>query len=170
VGKSGERRDRHLRPQIAAADADVDDVAQGQLAAVGARPHRFGESEHRLEHALHLGRMRRRAGGRAQRRMQHGAAFGRVDRRSGEHRVAQRLDAAFARQVGEEAQRCRVDQALREIGEHFGRFEAEMLEARRVAGEGFAQVEVTTVRLVVAAQGRPRDCRVAARERRHRRA
>ena len=45
VGEGGERADRHLRPEVAAADADVDDVAK--LAGVGARTDRVGKNEHR---------------------------------------------------------------------------------------------------------------------------
>ena len=82
----------------------------------------------RVAHALRRRRASRRAPAwtsalngaaparRAQRGVQHGAALGGVDRRRRQHRVAPRLDAAFARQVGEEAQRRRVDEVLRQVG------------------------------------------------------
>ena len=167
MGERRERRDRHLRPEVAAADADVDDVAQRPRAALGPRPHRLGEGEHRLAGGLDLVGERRRARRRAQGGVQHRPAFGEVDRLAGEHRVAPGLDAAFARQVGEEVQRRRVDAVLRQVAEHFGRLDAEALEARRVAGEGLAQVEIATVGFEVAAQGGPGGGGVATRERGH---
>ena len=91
--------------------------------------HRLGEGEHRVEHRMHLAANGALPAWRAQRGMQHGAALGGVDRRAGEHRVALRLDAAFARQVGEEAQRRRVDEVLRQVGEDLGRVERQRLEA-----------------------------------------
>ena len=104
---------------------------------------------------------------RAQGGVQHRPAFGEVDRLAGEHRVAPGLDAAFARQVGEEVQRRRVDAVLRQVAEHLGRLDAEALEARRVAGEGLAQVEIAAVGFEVAAQGGPGGGGVATRERGH---
>ena len=99
MGERRERRDRHLRPEVAAADADVDDVAQRPRAALGPRPHRLGEGEHRLARGMHLVGERCRARRRAQGGVQHRPAFGDVDRLAREHRVAPGLDAAFARQV-----------------------------------------------------------------------
>ena len=106
---------------------------------------------------------RRRAARRAQRGMEHRAPLGRVDRRAGEHRVALRLDAAFARQVGEEAQRRRVDEVLRQVGEDLGRVERQRVEPARIARERLAQVEVAAVRLEVAGERGPGGGAVAAR-------
>jgi len=162
LGERRERGDRHLRPEVAAADADVDDVAQRPRRIAGARAHALGEGEHRLAAGMHLVGERRRARGGAQGRVQHRAAFGEVDLLAGEHRVAPRLDAALAREVCEEAQRRRVEAVLRKVAEELGRLEREALEARRVAGERLAQVEVAAVRLVVAAEGGPGGGGVAA--------
>jgi hypothetical protein len=66
IGERRQRRDRHLRPEVAAADADVDDVAERPRRVAGARPHRLGEGEHRLAPGVHLVGERRRARRRAQ--------------------------------------------------------------------------------------------------------
>jgi hypothetical protein len=94
--------------------------------------------------------------------VQHRAALGRVDRPAGEHRRAALLDAAFMRQVEQEVQRRGVDQVLRQVGEHFGRLDAECGEAVRVACKRFAQVEVAAMRLEVAAQCGPGFGAIAA--------
>ena len=107
--------------------------------------------------------MRRRPGRGAQGGVQHRAAFGDVDRLAGEHRVALRLDAAFARQVGEEAQRRRVDEVLRQVGEDLGRIERHRFEPARIARERLAQVKVASVRLEVAGERGPGGGAVAAR-------
>ena len=129
--------------------------------------HRFGVGEHRVENLVHLGAERARATRRAQRRVQHRAALGGVDRIAGEHCIAPRFETAFAGEVDEEMQRRAVDAVLRQIGEHFGRFDAEALEAARIALERVAQVEVATMRFVVAAQCGPGFGLVAAEHRSH---
>ncbi|MBK6865518.1 MAG: hypothetical protein IPG91_19405, partial [Ideonella sp.] len=97
--KRVQRRHGHLCTEVAAADADVDDMPD---AARGTVAHAFGEGEHCIEHCMHLGRDRvahdRR---RAQRGVQHRTAFGQVDRVAAQHRVAAARDIAFARQIGE---------------------------------------------------------------------
>ena len=124
-------------------------------ARVGARAHRSAKASIASSTRVHLGRERRRPGGARKRGVQHRAAFGEVDRLAREHRVAPRLDAALAREVGEEAQGRGVEQVLRQVAEDLGRLEREAREAGRVAGEGLAQVELAAVRLEVAAQGGP---------------
>jgi hypothetical protein len=162
VDERGERAHCHARAEVAAADADVDDVAERRRGCRCAPAHLLGKGEHLGKDAVHLGAERRRAGRRTQRGVQHGAVLGGVDRRAGEHRVALRLDAAFAREVGEKAHRRRVDEVLREIGEHLGCVERERGEALRVARERLAQVEVAAVRLVVAGERGPGGGAVAA--------
>ena len=49
-GEGVQRQYRHLRPQIRAANADVDDVGDG-----GIRTHRFGVGQHGVQRAVHLG-------------------------------------------------------------------------------------------------------------------
>ena len=167
VGERGQRPHRHLRPEVAAADADVDDVTQScRRRDIGAGPGRFGELEHRLEHGVHLGRERRLPRRCTQRRVQHGAVLGAVDRGAGEHRIAQRLDSGFARQLGEKVHRRGVDQVLRQVGEHLGRLERQRGDALRIARERLAQVEGAAVRLVVAAERRPGRRAVTAGRRR----
>jgi hypothetical protein len=161
-----ERAHRHPRTEVAAADADVDDVAKRRSTgggSVGTPSHRFGELEHRREDAVHLGAERTGSRRRAQRGVEDGAAFGRVDRAACEHRVALRLEPALVREVDQEAQRRGVEQVLREVAEDLGRVERERREAARVARERLAQVEVAAVRLPVAGERRPRGGAVAAR-------
>ena len=81
-----------------------------------------------------------------------------------EHRVAPRFDAALARQLEQEA--ARRDVPIRffdRSAKTSGASSAERVEARRVAREGVAQVEVAAVRLEVAAQRGPGRRAVAAR-------
>ena len=51
VGEGVERQHRHLRPEVAAADADVDDMAD---ATGGDVAHPLGVGQHGVEHAMHL--------------------------------------------------------------------------------------------------------------------
>ncbi len=154
-----ERHHRHLRPEIAAADADVDDVADAAGRGVA---HALDIRQHRVEHAVHLVGERSAAARRAQRGMQHGAAFGGVDGRAGEHRVALRLDAALARQVVQEVQRGGVDQVLRQVGVDLWRAPGEGARALGVAREGLAQIEFAAMRAVVAGERGPGFSVVAA--------
>ena len=166
MGERVERAHRHLRAEVAAADADVDDVAS-DAARPSARSRTVSAKASIASSTAWTSSLNGALPARrAQRGVQHRAAFGVVDRRAGEHRVAVRLDAAFARQVGEEAQRRRVDEVLRQVGEDLGRLERHRVEAARIAGERLAQVEVAAVRLVVAARARPRPAAVAAAWRR----
>ena len=104
----------HDRSQIAAADADVDDVADG----LAGKPEPFagaklvGELGHMVEHLMHrvarFGHFGRRQGlpaGRAQRGVQHGALLGDVDGVSAEHGVDALAQSAILRQRHEQAQR-----------------------------------------------------------------
>ncbi len=47
--KSIQGQHRHLRPEVGATDADVDDVRQLRIGA-----HRLGIGQHRIERSLHL--------------------------------------------------------------------------------------------------------------------
>ena len=153
-----ERGHHHLRPEVAAADADVDDVAETAVAA-----HLLGVREHGIEHAVHFSAVQPRAARRAQCRVQHGAALAGVDRRAREHGITLCFEVALLRQVDQEAARRAVDEILREVGKDLGRLQAEVGEALRVACERLAQVELAAMRLEVAAQCRPGGCLVAAR-------
>ena len=85
----------HDRPEVGAADADVDDVADA-LAGVAlpcAAAHAVGEVGHPVEHGVDLGHDvlavddDRRAARCAQRHVQHGAVLGDVDLLAREHGV-----------------------------------------------------------------------------------
>ncbi len=107
----------HLRAQIRAADADIDDV-RDRLAGVAqpfAAAHCVGEGLDAIEHGVDVGvdvhaidHVRRAARG-AQGGVQHGAAFGVVDARAQEHRIAPRFDAALARQLHQQFKRAPVE-------------------------------------------------------------
>ena len=111
VGRQRQRR--HHRPEVGAADADVDDV--GEPAAVGrgdrARAHAVGEGRHPVEHAVDLGHHvlavdeDRLAGAVAQRHVQHRPVLGGVDLRAGEHQVAPLRHAARRGELDQQRQR-----------------------------------------------------------------
>ena len=76
---------------------------------------------------------------------------------AGEHRVALRLDAAFARQVGSRKRSVAASTRFFDrSAKTSGASHANDLEAVRVARERLAQVEAAAVRLVMAARARPR--------------
>ena len=104
VDRRGQRAQRipdHARPQIRAANADMDDGLEGPAGrpGLGARAHAPGVVGHGQTHGVHLGRDRLaqglevRPGGRPQRRVQHRPALGGVDRLAREHPRPRRLDA-----------------------------------------------------------------------------
>ena len=93
----------HHRPEVGAADADVDDVADA-LAGVAlprAAADAVGEVGHPVEHRVDVGHDvlavddDRRASRRAQRDVQHGAVLGDVDLLAAEHRVDARAQAGL---------------------------------------------------------------------------
>ena len=108
MGEGGERTHRHLRPEVAAADADVDDVAQSRRA-----PRRRAPTSRRNRASRRAprgpGAERRRARRRAQRRVQHGAVLGGVDRarRRASRRAAPRRRTRAPARRGNAASRCR---------------------------------------------------------------
>jgi acetyl esterase/lipase len=83
AGVGVQRAHGHLRTQVAAADADVDDVGD-----VGVGPYLLGVGQHGVEHGVHVVAERPGAARRAQGRVQDGAAFGGVGDVAGQHRVA----------------------------------------------------------------------------------
>jgi hypothetical protein len=100
------RLGHHDGPEIAAPDADVDDVGDrlAGVARVLTAAHGFAELAHVLERRVHVGHdvaHRRHSTSTirevAQRAVQHGAAFGGVDGFAGEHRIAQFAGPARAR-------------------------------------------------------------------------
>ena len=119
-----QRTQRHARPEIGAADADVHDMPD---AAAGA--HVFGEGQRPVEHIVNLVAEGRRTARGPQCRVQHRPSLGHVDRFAGEHGVALGLDAALAGQLDEQPPRSFVPQILRQVGEHFRCLDTEAIEA-----------------------------------------
>jgi len=94
--------------------------------------------------------------------VQHRPALGVVDGLARKHRITSSFDVAFPREVEQKMQRRDVDAVLRQVGKDLWRLDREGVEAARVAREGVAQVEVTSVGFVVAAQRGPGFGLVAA--------
>ena len=96
VAVGTQRQVGHLGPEVRAADADVDDVADALagMALPFAGAHALGKVGHAAEHGMHVGHdvaavdLDHRVARRAQRRVQHGAVLGDVDLVAAEHRVA----------------------------------------------------------------------------------
>ena len=101
VAERIERPVRHRRPEVAAADADVDDRADAPAGRTGpvAVADAIAELAHPGQHLVHVGHdvvavdLDHGVRGRPQRDVEDGALLGDVDRLAGEHRVAARLDA-----------------------------------------------------------------------------
>ena len=110
----------HHRPEVGAADADIDDVpdAFAGVPQPDAGAHRVGECGHAIENRLHLGHDvdaiddEARAGWSAQRRVQGRALLGRVDRIAAEHRVDSRAQAAAVGESEQQPERLVVDAVL----------------------------------------------------------
>ena len=126
----------HHRPEVGAADADVDDVANA-LAGVAlprAAAHAVGEVGHLVEHRMDLGHHVLAVhddGGvprRAQGDVQHGAILGDVDLVAAEHGVDARAQAGFSGQLHEQLEGFVRDAVLRVIEE----------QARRLGRQPFA--------------------------------
>ena len=162
-----QRAHRHVRPQIGAADTDVDDVGDLRVGAYG-----LGKGQHGIQRGVHLlqglgdeGLVtgQGQAPGAAQQGVQRGAALGAVDGLAGEHGVAAVLQPAGARHVQQQRLGLPVPQVLGQVGKHMGRLLAEMREARRVLGKGAPQIQDAAPGLVMALQQRPLRRLVATR-------
>ena len=139
----------HHRSQIAAADADVHDVADrlpGKPEPF-ARAQLVGELRHMIKHLVdrfarfgHLGRRQGLASRRAQRRVQHGALLGDVDLVSAEHRVDALAQSAVLRQRHQQAQRLIGDAVLGVVQIQSRRFRAHALAAPRIFREEIAKM------------------------------
>ena len=135
VMEGRQRQRRHRRPEVRAADADIDDV--GELApcpAMRAGAHAVGEGSHAVEHIVHH-RHDVLAFGlvnlippSAKRYMQHRPVLGDVDRLAGEHGVAALLHLGGLGQRQQAGHHLVVDQIL-------GIVEQEIVEAGRELGE-----------------------------------
>ena len=139
---------RHGRPQVAAADADVDDG--GDALPGGAQPlaaaHLLRERRHAIEHCVHIGHHvvtihhHAGTGRRAQRGVQHGALLGGVDQLAGEHRIATLGNARGGRHGQQRCQHRIVDQVLGVVDAQVAGGEQVAIGAARVVGEQRAQM------------------------------
>ena len=131
-----ERLVGHDRPEVRAADADVDDVADA-LAGVAlprAASDAADELGHLVQHGVHLGHhvlAVHEDGGvlrRAQGDVQHGAVLGEVDLVPAEHGINAVAQAGFLGQLHEQLEGPAGDAVLGVVEE----------EARRLGGHAFA--------------------------------
>ena len=138
-----ERGGGHRRPQIRAADADIDDIRK--LLSGGGRNLAaatfFGEIE----------RVRARGGGDgdgvfaaapnlrfvvgAQSRVQNGAVFAFVHRLAREHRLAARRQIGGGGQIGEQIDRLFGQRGFRKIEQQIVERERQCFESARIRGE-----------------------------------
>ncbi len=105
---------RHPRPEVGAADADIDDIGDafaGKTAPVAA-VHAFTEILHALEHGANLGRFLLVG---AQRHMTDGAMLGVVDRLAGQHFLFPPIEVGGSGEVMQQGQRLDVDALLGEV-------------------------------------------------------
>ena len=143
-----QRLDGHGRPQVGAADADIDDERVWLVLARAdfSRPHGFAE----LEHVLALGthhcidvlavddQGRRGVRRTSQCGMQHRAVLGTVDRITAEHRRDALAQLQLIGEFGEAREHCGVDALAREIEQQPGCLHGAMREALRVRCEQIA--------------------------------
>ena len=143
-----ERLVGHHRPEVGAADADVDDVANALagVALPGAAADPVGEVGHLVEHGVDLGHHvlaiddDRCPSRRAQRHVQDGAVLRDVDLLAPEHGVDPGAQAGFLRQLQEELEGFVGDAILRVIEE-----DAHSLGRHPLAAPGIIREELPKV-------------------------
>ena len=141
--KRPERFDRHRRAEVAAADADVDDVREALAAGAGAAAlvHVAHERGALRAHGQDLGMQRRerrrqcRARRRPQQRVQRGAALAVVDDRAVEHRVDALAKRSGIGQPDERVQRLGIEALAAEVEQQSVEFARKGGEAIRVLRE-----------------------------------
>ena len=147
----------HHGSEIAAADADVDDVGDGLPgeAEPFAGAHLVGELRHLAEHLLHrlarLGHLfggERLACGGAQGRMQYGALLGDVDGVSAEHGVDAIAQAAIFDERDQQAQGLGGDAVLGVVEVQARRFGAHACAARRIFVEEVSKMPLLDLLVV----------------------
>ena len=154
---------RHHRPEVRAADPDVDDVADPLAGVAGprARAHGVGERRHPVEHLVDLRDDvravddQRGVARHPQRDVEHRAVLGDVDPVAAEHRVDVLAQAGLLGELEQQPQRLVVDPVLREVEVQADRVGAEALGAPGVRGEQVAEVGGGEL-VVVGLQRRPR--------------
>ena len=135
-----QRPGRHPRPEVGAADADIDDVgdAFAGKAAPLAAVHAFAEVLHALEHGANLGRLLLVG---AQGHVADGALLGMVDRLAGQHLPFPAVDVGGSGEVVQQGQCFDVDALLGEVEQQAVLAQRKALEAVRVGGEQLAQMQ-----------------------------
>ena len=163
VAVGPQRLVRHRRPEVGAADADVDHRSD-RLAGVASplsRANLRRERGHPLEHVVHVADDvtavdDERGGARhPQGDMERRPVLRPVDMLAAEHRVAPSGDTPLLRQREEEGDRLVRDAVLRQIGVDPDGLDGQPLDAARVVGEQLPQMHVPH-RLVVPDECLPR--------------
>ncbi len=149
----GEGLDRHARPEVGAADADVDDVgdALAGIAAPAAAVDAVAEALQAPQHRAHFGR-RLVAG--AQGHVADGAPFAVVDRLAGQHAGLPAVEVGGGRRLAQQGERFAADALLGKVEQQAVVAQREILEALRVGGEQVAQM-LRAQRFGVRRQGPP---------------
>ncbi len=138
-----ERSDRHRGSEIAAADADVDDIGEALAAAAGplALVHVADEScalppdrQHVRMQGFEVG-CQPRAGRAPQQRVQRSAPLALIDDCAIEHRVNARTQPCVVGRRRERRHRIGVDSLAAEIEQQAFQFAREPLEPRRIGRE-----------------------------------
>ena len=154
-----QRQRHHGRPEVRAADADIDDV--GELAALagdGAAADLVGEGAHRVEHVMDVRHdvaaidLVALAGLGAERDMQHRAVLGDVDLLAREHHRAAALDIGRAGEVEQRDDGFGVDAVLGIVEQHAVGRQRQALEALRIGREHLAH-RLCLDAVLVATQG-----------------
>jgi hypothetical protein len=139
----------HGRPEIGAANADIDDVGEWPARGADQRalPDRIAKRGHARQNRVHashnvlaLGAERCRAR-RAQGDMQHGPILGGVDFLAGKHRRAPLFDPGRAGKLGELAHDGVVDCGLGPVDEEIVEAQRKRLEAVRIGSKRGSDVE-----------------------------
>ena len=164
----------HHRPEVRAADADVDHVAD-RLARVSlplARADPLGEGRHPVEHLVDLlddvlaVDDQRTVPRHPQRDVEHGAVLGDVDVLAAEHRVPPLGHPALVGELGQQLQRLVGDPVLRVVEEEPGALGDQPRAAVGVLREQLTQVPVPDL-AVVLLEGLPGRALAQLRFRRH---
>ena len=154
---------RHHRTEIGAADADVDDVANGptRVAAPVAAADLFREGRHAVEDRVHLGHdvdavdQNPLVCRRPQGDVEHRALLGHVDLGAAEHGVDALGEAAFVGQPQQQSDRLVGHPVLRVVEVETGGFRRQALAPPHVVGEELAQMQIAHL-LVMRRQRLPR--------------
>jgi hypothetical protein len=146
----------HHRPEVGAADADIDDVANrfAGVALPSSAAHAIGKIRHLIEHGVNLGHHilaiddDRCSSRRAQSHVQDRAVFRDVDLFAPEHGVEPFAQAGFIGEPHEQLQRFIGDAVLRVIQMQTRSFGRHALAALRVVRKELAQMQLPDTSMV----------------------